>query len=314
MYFEQTFLTIELCIICRAQDRFEMAIRRALINRAILIATFYSGCGTLKSQALLQKTAKFLSSGRLRYPKDTRLGLATSRKMLEVEQKFLLTDAINLESKLLDLGFVPTGKATIVDWYFDTPDICLTSQDCWFRFREKGSLGQWQLKRGRNQNSKSTVYEELEGDEALAATLSLLPDSTVLSTPTVQTMDGVTIPIVPGGQRKGLFPFCRLETTRSTWVSNEKDRNNPYEKFVIDLDVTNTGYTVGEVETVVEHDDELSLAKQQVESIINRIMEDSRRNSNDGPPLGKLEHFLLNNRQDHYNALVQRGVVKKKMQ
>jgi hypothetical protein len=40
---------------------------------------------------------------------------------------------------------------------------------------------------------------------------------------------------------------------------------------VVDLDATNTGYGVGEVETVVEDASDIAEAKERVQSLISRI-------------------------------------------
>lgn len=235
-----------------------------------------------------------------------RKGAVIRQMYLEVEQKFALTDSGDLEARLSGLGFKPDGKKTFVDWYFDTEDVRLTTQDCWFRFRDMGGNGEWQLKRGCGENSASTVYNETEGDVAVSNALSLLEGNTRDEPSTKsEIFDGYSIPKIPGGENCGLLPFCRLETTRSSWSAGGE-----YENLVVDLDATNTGYGVGEVETVVEDAADIAEAKERVQSLISRITENI--SSDDEPAVGKLEHYLINNRPEHYQACIESGVIKTK--
>jgi hypothetical protein len=167
-----------------------------------------------------------------------------------------------------------------------------------------GGNGEWQLKQGRGESSTSTVYEETEGDVAVSNALSLLEENTRDEPSTKsETFDGYAIPKIPGGENCGLLPFCRLETTRSSWSAG-----GDHEGMVVDLDATNTGYGVGEVETLVEEASDIAKAKERVQSLISRITENI--NSDDGPAIGKLEHYLINNRPQHYQACIESGVIK----
>jgi adenylate cyclase class IV len=230
--------------------------------------------------------------------------------LLEVEQKFQLTDSGDLESRLNNLGFVPKDTSMFVDWYFDTEKNYLSTQDCWLRFREKGGKGRWELKRGRGHTS-STVYEESEGEEAISIALSLAPE-TAKSDFGNNEFDGFEAPKLPIDESHGLFPFCRLETTRSSWIVDPKVDGNIYAGLGVDLDATNTGHSVGEVETVVETDGEVLEAKARVEALIAKLTENS--GSDEGPAVGKIEHFLMNYRPEHYDACVKSGVMQEKRQ
>jgi adenylate cyclase class IV len=257
------------------------------------------------------------------HPSDFRRSFTTTQQQqqqmlssLEVEQKFQVIDydSSGLEPKLRDLGFVPKGTVTFVDWYFDRDDNYLTTRDVWFRFREnKGLKGVWQLKRGRGQNTDSTVYEETEGEEAISIVLSLTPKNITQQKISFRSedLDGFHAPKLPLEASHGLFPFCRLETTRSSWVIDMKNTASVYNGLVVDLDSTNTGHTVGEVETVVNTDEEIPKAKERVEALIAKLTQNNA-GSQQGPATGKLEHFLINNRPEHYDACVKSGVIKDK--
>lgn len=226
---------------------------------------------------------------------------------LEVEQKFQLSNAEDLEGKLKSLGFVPKGTAFIVDWYFDREDNFLSIRDCWLRLRQKSGKERWELKIGRGDQG-TTVYEEIEGDQACAVAASVLAEGGSVATEDrnlSKTFDGFLIPHLPIEEPHGLRPFCRLETKRSSWVAESND--STYSGLIVDLDSTNTGHTVGEVETVCRNESEVAVGKQRVEKLIAELTGNTK--SDGRAAIGKLEHFLLNNRPDHYAACVASGVL-----
>lgn len=236
----------------------------------------------------------------------------TSQKMsLEVEQKFQLSDLQNLESRLKLLGFVPSGRVLFVDWYFDTARSDLSLQDYWLRFREKaGEEGNWELKRGSGHNSSSTVYEEIEGQDAVSIALSMISvDECTAPTYEIPSFEGFDAPQFAGLENEiPLYPFCRIETSRSRWETNLTDPDNAYLGLVVDLDETNTGHAVGEVEMVVEDASRVADAKRRVQELVAKLIEGVE--PPDSPAVGKLEHFLMTQRPDHYAACVRSGVIR----
>jgi len=104
----------------------------------------------------------------------------------------------------------------------------------------------------------------------------------------------------------GLRPFCRLETRRSSWKVDRIE--NPYFGLVVDLDSTNTGHTVGEVEMMCD-EAEVEAGKARVQDLIVQLC--GRNDSASDGAIGKLEHFLMNNRPRHYEMCVQSGVLQK---
>ena len=111
-----------------------------------------------------------------------------------------------------------------------------------------------------------------------------------------------------------LVPFCRLVTTRSSWTfdtKSTKTTSGSERDFVglqVDLDMTNTGHAVGEVETIASSEDDIRSAKEKVQGLIDQIKETSKGND-DGPAVGKLEHYLMTYRPEHYNACISSGVI-----
>ncbi len=249
--------------------------------------------------------------------------------VLEVEQKFRINDNQELiYSKLKDLGFErKCSPKTFTDWYFDVPSLGLSLNDCWFRYRQIGSHGQWQLKRGRESSfsSNSTVYEEIEGREAVEIALSMNDMHSVdPKNDDATTMDIETIiresesPTLPTERQHSLRPIVRLETTRSSWILSPTSTNAARtlggllvsDNLQVDLDTTNINYAVGEVETIVETENQLPEAQAKVQMVVEMLTNGKKGMNELGPPAGKLEHYLFHFRPAHYNALVRAGVLK----
>jgi hypothetical protein len=259
--------------------------------------------------------------------------------ILEVEQKFRIDlnqdNNADICSKLEELGFQRKDPTLIfTDWYYDDlSSLSLSLQDCWLRYREIGGHGQWQLKRGQKQLlgssnndtiDKSTVYEEIIGIEAVDVALSIInpandsDESTQDSTRDLskeeenETLLGYVAPTLPTLQPHSLKAFVRLVTTRSSWISlpSADDTRDISEngKIKVDFDTTNTNYAVGEVETVVEAKDQVPRAQATVQGIIEKLQGKTQRT--DSPPIGKLENFLLHFRPNHFQALVEGGILK----
>lgn len=239
-----------------------------------------------------------------------RRSLTNRRMSLEVEEKFQLSTAVDLEAKLSNLGFESIGTVTIVDWYFDNDDNFLSTKDCWLRFREKSKQGQWELKRGKGHQG-TTVYEEIEGESACSEAVLILEEAGYTASSVAENypnfFDGFAVPELPTKGFYGLRPFCRLKTSRSSW-SVKAGENDDYNGLSVDLDATNTGHTVGEVEVLCD-ENEVEAGKQRVRALIAKLT--GNHGNSDRPATGKLEHFLLNNRPDHYAACVASGVIQK---
>ena len=112
-------------------------------------------------------------------------------------------------------------------------------------------------------------------------------------------MDGYVIPHLPGNEHYGLIPFARIKTTRSSW-SKKVNSDNSSNRLNVDIDCTDFGYMVGEVEIVVEREKDIIPAKETVAKTIELI-------SGDDEPtkiLGKLEFYLIQNRKSHFDACV----------
>jgi len=219
---------------------------------------------------------------------------------------------------------------------YSSSDLPLIRQDHWLRYREilkqnnetykNNELAKWQLKRGNtqiannnsnnnNNNTKdgSTVYEEVEGIEAVQIAYSIIkksqlqtvryPDSkkrvvaTTLTTHATNDtlLDGYDIPVFPiRSIGYDLTPLARIETRRFSWkkpnslssatnnklttkMTNVNTTHSLFSTLTIDLDSTPDGYNVGEVEIIVDD-----------EYIENSLMSKDEAKMNDSP-----ERFIV---------------------
>ena len=271
-------------------------------------------------------------------------------RCIEIEEKFSISQFETkdlLEKKLTELGFVKKSSAKNVefmDWYFDLPDPnwILSVSDNWFRYRELISnshtgdndcinscakkKGAWQIKCGKlivndddNETSKSstTVYEELEGDEAIEFALSIIKDHSgkiTASNDSLSLMDGYAVPSLPIQNVYGLVPFARIKTNRTSWEmkSSDDDDDDDRNTLNVDIDLTDFGHMVGEVEQVVEKEADIHAAKEKIAKTIQMITNASENEKS--TPMGKLEFYMIHNRLNHYNECVQRGSIKQQVQ
>jgi adenylate cyclase class IV len=226
--------------------------------------------------------------------------------VIEIEEKFILGDIESLKSRLGDLGFSPDKTVEMTDWYFDLPSQSLMRNDCWLRFREANGKGDWQLKIGKHdREGSSTVYEEVEGTNALemACDLGASSQTTEDAIPTEMSFEGYDVPEFPISGAV-FSPFARIHTQRETW-------KNPREKAVVDLDATDFGYGIGEVEIVVNHESEIEKARERIGQLILTLRGTKGEGEGGSSPQakGKLEYFLEKNCPALYELCLQIGVL-----
>ena len=263
---------------------------------------------------------------------------------LEIEKKFSIPDAEaanKMEQRLASLGFEVTHKEHFVDWYFDlpAPHWHFSLMDCWFRYREKkvkvlknwGWKGAWQVKRGQKkedggdntmENDGMTVYEELQGKDAKELILNMLAELGDIIPAVDETMSSSSasntnnmhydhdIPYLAGSER--LVPFARLETFRTCYEATNSD--GEFSSLKVDVDKTNFGHMVGEVEAVIKDDDaddkmQVDAAKKQISTLVDLICAKATTTTDSMAAIGKLEYYLMNNQPEHYNACVKAGVI-----
>lgn len=272
----------------------------------------------------------------------TRGMTASSSEMdaeLEVEEKFPLpADIAPVEAKLRELGFAPKGGGVIsfVDTYYDypSPHWYLTPRDCWLRFRGAKRTasdgdweGKWQLKIRRRSSeaddSAAVAYEEIQGEAALERVVEILVSADV-GGDNVEARDShdtatrsiVDAPLAPDD----LVPFAQFQTTRSSWVIDEKmakvisSASSEYFGLSVDIDATDFGYGVGEVEAVLHKGDDMADARKRIGRLVAEICaasdqaESLTSGAGDLPTVGKLETYLMEKRPEHYHAITNAGV------
>ncbi len=277
-------------------------------------------------------TAGDRSSGEVRSPSQ----LHSSE--IEIEKKFCIPNeqsAIRLEQTLTSLGFTISHTEEFVDWYFDlpAPNWHFALNDCWFRYREKkvkvlnnwGWKGSWQVKRGNKEegsrgNDSMTVYEEFQGEVAKKLIRDMILQQSCLSEvvgassetdspPSSSTLnsnyDGHEVPYLAGAE--SLVPFARIETIRTCF---EAANDNEFSDLKVDIDKTNFGHMVGEVEAVVDDGSNdkarVEATKEKISRLVDLILSKSELDCS-VDAIGKLEYYLINNRRDLYDACVKAG-------
>lgn len=154
--------------------------------------------------------------------------------MIEVEKKFLLSDeeiAILIEKAEL------ITTTTIKDSYFDTPDFKLLSKDFWLRNRD----GKFELKIPLKFGKKAkhfNQYRELTSEEEIKKLLKLNGEK----------LENLL-------EKNGYLSFAKIVTTRKKYKKGE---------FIIDLDLMDYGYSIAEVELMVEDELEMEEATNKI--------------------------------------------------
>lgn len=194
--------------------------------------------------------------------------------MIEVEKKFLLT---NEERERLLEGAEFESEKTFADTYYDTRDYSLTRKDTWLRFRD----GRCELKVPQAMESYDEhaidQYDELLTEQEIRTYLRL---------PSHKTFKEDL-------EYSGYCPIGTITTHRKAYRK---------EGFVIDIDYTDTGYSVGEIELLVE--DEVGM-----EEATCKIIEFAEKHQLTLTPVrGKVaEHIRVNN-PEHFQLLIDAGI------
>lgn len=194
--------------------------------------------------------------------------------MIEVEKKFQLTP--EQQTGLLE-GATFLGSKTNEDAYFDTADFSLTRQDHWLRTRS----GRWELKRRVHELGHKlggTAYDEIENEPGIRTFLQL-PEIGSLADDLAAA---------------GYKPFARIVKERRSY---EK------EGFHIDLDVCDFDYDLAEIELMLDHEDQRQDALKHIEEFAARMGLDQT------PVRGKIIEYLYRFAPEHYQALVDAGVI-----
>ena len=182
-------------------------------------------------------------------------------RVIEVERKFVLGK--ESDAKLQELGAKLLSESSFIDMYYDTSNYKLTTRDHWLRKRND----QWQLKcppRVRCGDARTTQYAEYDKEETILKVLQIL---WVKESPS--TTNPVVVAAIAGCsnlkgllQKASLNEFAQYTTHRKTFV---------LDGFTIDLDLTDFGFQVGEIEVVVADESRVTEALHQIDELAAKL-------------------------------------------
>jgi hypothetical protein len=219
-------------------------------------------------------------------------------------------------------------------WSFKTIFILILNTR---RYREKkwkmntntyGWRGLWQVKRGGARHGTEikdddiTVYQEYQGTAAKQMILDLLSkiehdESCIKQEKSIlQSFEFDDIPHLDGADER-LVPFLRFKTFRSCWqVTATIDGSNDFSGLKVDIDTTDMGYAVGEVEAIFESgtsEAAVELQKGNIRKLVDLLTNGQTKYINEEGAsivsIGKLEYYLQKNCEEHYDALIKAGAI-----
>lgn len=196
--------------------------------------------------------------------------------MIEVEKKFILKDE---DIDRLTQGAEFISEKTFTDTYYDTVDFSLTTKDMWLR--QRGDRFELKVPLNQGESISNRVldqYEEYETEEEIRKILRL-PEHKTLK----EDLEDA-----------GYHSIGTLTTTRKKYKKGE---------FIIDLDIIDFGYQIGEIELMVKDQSEIQEASDKIIAFAkeNGLIITAVR--------GKIIEYIHRNDPKHYQALVDAGVV-----
>ncbi|XP_070574200.1 thiamine-triphosphatase-like isoform X2 [Ptychodera flava] len=188
---------------------------------------------------------------------ETTENLSKSASVIEVERKFTITE--DSERKLQEVGASCLQQKSFEDSYYDTDTYELTLKDHWLRQRE----GQWELKsppEQRDTESKTAQYaESIATDEILQKLTAILKTNSTASDHYGENPDQLADFV----KKHNLKAFAVFKTNRRSYRLDGG--------FQVDLDETDFGYRVGEIELVVGHDGDVAAALQKIDRLAEKL-------------------------------------------
>lgn len=166
---------------------------------------------------------------------------------VEIERKFKVT--ADTKIKLVEIGAELHKEKVFLDTYYDNPDYSLTLKDCWLRQRNNS----FELKIVNGQFTKlASQYREItETIEVVDFLVNHFHRPDLKSLPVDQVV-----------QKLDLQPFVEFATTRQTYFLPE---------CTIDLDLTDFGYQVGEIEVMATDKSQIPRALETITSVAEKL-------------------------------------------
>lgn len=166
---------------------------------------------------------------------------------VEIERKFKVT--ADTKIKLVEIGAELHKEKVFLDKYYDNPDYSLTLKDCWLRQRNES----WELKVVNGQFTKlASQYQEITETNEIA-------DFLVNHFHRLD-LKGLAVDLVI--KKLDLQPFVEYTTTRQTYFLPE---------CIIDLDLTDFGYQVGEIEVMATDKSQIPRALETITSVAGKL-------------------------------------------
>lgn len=194
--------------------------------------------------------------------------------MIEVERKFVIQDSNPAFLQKSKARFL--GEIINTDTYYDDEEFSLTTKNIWIRKRND----KFELKKPFAQNLIDR-FEEIIDERAIRKYLDL-PDN---------------LPMESALAEKNYTPFLTYKTNRISYS---------IPPFKIDLDYVNFGkwdYRVGEIELLITDSRQIDEAIASIE----KFAKDNDLVLEKTP--GKLLNYLKRYSPEHYQALIQAGVI-----
>lgn len=169
---------------------------------------------------------------------------------IEIERKFkVMSDSLD---KLVKLGATLLKERIFTDRYYDNDNYSLTLADAWLRQRNET----WELKLGRQLSEKAglpTQYNEISNEKEIAQFLvkHFKMDSSLQNMPVPDLL-----------KKLGLVEFAVFTTTRQSYGLPD---------CTIDLDLTDFGFQVGEIEVMVIDESHIPSALDTITDVANKL-------------------------------------------
>ena len=230
---------------------------------------------------------------------------AGNQRLVEVEKKFRWVG----DNKCVIGDCESLGTKIFTDIYFDTPNYALTTRDIWLRQREKTFECKIPVPVAHGATSAVDRYDELTAEEEILHFLESMKQmgSLVRPKPAFESLPTLLArgkkPDVGIARDWSLESWLEQNMIRGFTAITTTRRKYRKGKFLIDLDEVDFGYSIGEVEMLVE--------EIQVESAVQEVEAFCRENSFDvRPPIrGKVLEWLARYSPKHYNALQASGLL-----
>ena len=196
--------------------------------------------------------------------------------MNEVEIKFPL---IKNNEQLITADAKFISEKNVTDVYYDNATNQLTLSDQWLRCRN----GQFELKTPVDASTKNSAfvarrYIELTTDNEIMAALNL-----------------TGLGLAPALQQNHIAPFATVNTTRRSYQHSE---------LHIDIDRTDFGYAIGEIEKLISDPSQVKEKEKELQDYLSE-----RHIAYSQGHLGKVAHYLQKHQPDHFHQLVEAGVI-----